>query len=108
MSEEEEEKKEEAEPDEPKEPEPEKKKEQEALPVAQEVKEPTAVESPLFEKAKKHLVVACAAIALGLAVAGSLDRTTGGVILLIGWLTAVASLHRLGRAGSERRPAAKP
>jgi len=57
-----------------------------------------------YEKAKKHLVLSCAAIAGGLAVAGTLDRSTGGVLLLIGWLLAVASLHRLGRAGSEKRP----
>ena len=51
-----------------------------------------------FEKAKKLLVLACAAIAGGLAIAGSIDRSTGGVVLLVGWLLGVASLHRLGRA----------
>lgn len=88
----------------------EEKGEEASEPSAKAVREPPPVVAGvgdlLFERAKKHLVLACAAIALGLAVAGSLDRTTGGVILLIGWLTAVASLHRLGRAGSERR--AKP
>jgi hypothetical protein len=55
-----------------------------------------------FERAKRHLLLACAAIAGGLAVAGSLDRTTGGVLVLIGWLAGIASLHRLGRTGSDR------
>lgn len=55
-----------------------------------------------FEKAKKLLVLACAAIAGGLAIAGSIDRSTGGVVLLVGWLLGVASLHRLGRTGSDR------
>jgi len=55
-----------------------------------------------FERAKKHLVFACASIAGGLAIAGSVDRTTGGVLVLIGWLAGVATLHRLGRTGSDR------
>ena len=52
-----------------------------------------------FERERRHLVLACAGIALGLAVAGTLDRATGGVILLAGWLGAVFALPRLGRAG---------
>lgn len=55
-----------------------------------------------FERAARHLVLACAAIALGLAVAGSTDRTTGGLLVLAGWAGAVVALHRLGRAGSAR------
>jgi hypothetical protein len=34
-------------------------------------------------------------------VAGSVDRATGGVLVLIGWVAGVATLHRLGRAGSK-------
>lgn len=56
-----------------------------------------------FARATRHLVFACAATVVGLGVAGSIDATTGGVVLLIGWLAAVASLHRLGRAGAARR-----
>lgn len=58
-----------------------------------------------FERAKRQLVLAALAIAGGIGVAGSLDRTTGGVILLVGWLIGIASLHRLGRAGSRKRGA---
>ena len=54
-------------------------------------------------KARRLLVVACAVVAVGLAVAGTVDPTAGGVVLLTGWLTGVAALHRLGRAGSTPR-----
>lgn len=53
-----------------------------------------------FSSAKKQLVGACAVIAAGLAVAGTLDRSTGGVLLLAGWGLAIAALHRIGRAGA--------
>lgn len=53
-----------------------------------------------YDRAKLRFVAACAAIAGGLLIAGTLDRTTGGVILVIGWIAGVATLHRLGRAGS--------
>lgn len=55
-----------------------------------------------YEQAKLRFVGACAAIAAGLAIAGTLDRSTGGVIVLLGWIGGVATLHRLGRAGSAR------
>ena len=55
-----------------------------------------------FDRAKRLLLVACAAIGAGLAVAGTIDRTTGGVLVLVGWLSAIVSLHRLGRTGSDR------
>lgn len=63
-----------------------------------------------FERAKRHLLGACAAIGGGLAVAGTVDRTAGGVLVLVGWLAAVVSLHRLGRTGSDRgsEPKASP
>lgn len=57
-----------------------------------------------YAKAKRLFVGAAVGIAAGLAIAGSLDRTTGGVLLLAGWIAGIAALHRLGRAGSERRP----
>jgi hypothetical protein len=54
-----------------------------------------------YDSAKLRFVGACACIAAGLAVAGSVDRSTGGVLVLIGWIAGVATLHRLGRAGSK-------
>lgn len=56
-----------------------------------------------YQTTKRRYVFAAAMIALGLAVAGSLDRSTGGVILLVGWIAGILGLHRLGRAGSVRR-----
>ncbi|MBX3201972.1 MAG: hypothetical protein KF850_05410 [Labilithrix sp.] len=61
-----------------------------------------------FDRAKRHLVLACAAIAGGLAIAGSVDRSTGGVLVLLGWLGGIVALHRLGRTGSDRGAAAGP
>ena len=58
-----------------------------------------------FQRAKGHFLLACAAIGGGLAIAGTLDRTTGGVLVLVGWLASIVSLHRLGRTGSDRGPA---
>lgn len=57
-----------------------------------------------YAKAKRLFVIAAVGIAGGLAISGSVDRTTGGVLLLAGWIAGIAALHRLGRTGSERRP----
>ena len=57
-----------------------------------------------YAKAKRSYVLAAVGIALGLAVAGTLDRTAGGVVLLASWIGGVAALHRLGRTGSSVRP----
>ena len=57
----------------------------------------------LYETTKRRYLGAIALITLGLAVAGSVDRTTGGVIMLAGWIAGIVGLHRLGRAGSRRR-----
>jgi hypothetical protein len=55
-----------------------------------------------FERGKRLLVLACAAIAAGVAIAGTIDRSLGGVALLAGWGMGITALHRLGRAGSVR------
>lgn len=57
----------------------------------------------LYETTKRHYLVAVVLVTLGLAVAGSVDRTTGGVLLLLGWSAGIMGLHRLGRAGSNPR-----
>jgi hypothetical protein len=78
-----------------------------------------------FERAKVPMVLAAVGITLGLAIAGSLDRTPahagdpapsvpfGGAVVLAGWVVGIAALHRLGRAGSmseraRRAPGAPP
>ena len=70
-----------------------------------------------FERAKLPMVLAAVGITLGLAIAGSLDRTParagdpaptvpfGGAVVLAGWVVGIAALHRLGRAGSMDRSA---
>lgn len=59
---------------------------------------------PDFAHAKRLLVTACASIVVGLGVAGSIDRASGGVILLAGWLMGIVAIHRLGRSGSDAGP----
>ena len=56
-----------------------------------------------FERAKLPMILAAVGVAAGLAIAGSVERTAGGAIVLAGWVLGIASLHRLGRAGSMSR-----
>lgn len=56
-----------------------------------------------FERAKRTLLGALAATVAGLAIAGTVHKTLGGVIVVAGWAASIASLHRLGRAGSVKR-----
>ncbi len=61
------------------------------------------MEDAASARAKRHFVTAAVGMAGGLAIAGSFDPTTGGVIVVLSWVAAVWSLHRLGRTGSEPR-----
>jgi hypothetical protein len=56
-----------------------------------------------FERAKLPMILAAVGIAGGLAIAGSVEKTMGGVIVLGAWVLGIAALHRLGRAGSVDR-----
>lgn len=60
-----------------------------------------------FERAKLPMILAAVGVAGGLAIAGSVERTAGGAIVLGAWVLGIASLHRLGRAGSVRGEAAQ-
>jgi hypothetical protein len=51
-------------------------------------------------RARSALVVAAVTSVLGIAVAGTVSKTAGGVLLVIGWLAFVYALHSFGRAGS--------
>ena len=53
-----------------------------------------------FAQGKRLLVGALVTMAVGLAVTGSVGRDAGGVVVVVGWLLALAALHRLGRAGT--------
>lgn len=57
-----------------------------------------------FERGKRLLVLAAVGIAGGLAIAGSVQRSAGGALVIAAWGLGVLALHRLGRAGSSARP----
>ena len=57
-----------------------------------------------FDRAKLPMILAALGVTGGLAIAGSVERTAGGAIVLGAWVVGIVALHRLGRAGS-RRPA---
>ena len=59
-----------------------------------------------FDRAKLPMVIAAVGVAGGLAIAGSVERTAGGAIVLGAWVVGIVALHRLGRAGSKARPEA--
>lgn len=61
-----------------------------------------------FERAKLPMILAAVGVAGGLAIAGSVERTAGGAIVLGAWVVGIVALHRLGRAGSRSRPQAPP
>jgi hypothetical protein len=60
---------------------------------------------PTFDRARLPMVLAAVGLAGGLAMAGSIERTAGGAIILGAWAVGIVALHRLGRAGSQ--PAAR-
>jgi len=60
------------------------------------------MEETAYSSAKRVYLVAGAAMMLGLAIAGSVDPTSGGVIVVLSWVGGVYALHRLGRTGSSR------
>ena len=49
-------------------------------------------------QARRLLFGAAVTSVLGIAVAGTVDRAVGGVIVAIGWLAIVYGLHAFGRA----------
>lgn len=61
------------------------------------------VKSEPFERAKVPMALAAVGVAGGLAIAGSVEKTAGGAIVLAAWVLGIAALHRLGRAGSSSR-----
>ena len=53
-----------------------------------------------FDRAKLPMLLAAVGVVGGLAIAGSVERTAGGAIVLAAWMIGIVALHRLGRAGS--------
>lgn len=54
-------------------------------------------------RARMLLTLSLVTTALGVAVAGTMSRTAGGILVVAGWLGLIASLHAYGRAGSTPR-----
>ena len=52
-------------------------------------------------KARRALLTAAGASALGLVVAGTVSPVAGGVILVAGWAGFLYALHSFGRAGGD-------
>lgn len=61
-----------------------------------------------FDRAKLPMILAAVGVAGGLAIAGSVERSAGGAIVLAAWVVGIVALHRLGRAGSGARPKPRP
>jgi hypothetical protein len=59
-------------------------------------------ESHIEARTRSALALAAASSVLGIALAGTVSRTLGGVLLVLGWLAFVYALHSFGRAGSGR------
>ncbi len=60
------------------------------------------MEETAYAGAKRIYLAAAVGTAVGLAIAGSIDQATGGVIVVASWALGVYALHRLGRTGSTR------
>ncbi len=52
-------------------------------------------------QARWLLQVAAGAVALGLAIAGTLSRDAGGALTAAGWGLGLLGLHRFGRLGRD-------
>lgn len=50
----------------------------------------------------RALLLAGVIVLAGLALAATVDRNFGGVVVLAGWVAFVFSLHRFGRSGVDR------
>lgn len=57
-----------------------------------------------YGRLKRNLLLACVAIGVGLAVAGTVSQRIGGAILLVSAAAAILAVHRLGRAGPDLHP----
>ena len=67
--------------------------------------EPTDRSSP-DARARQMLLMAGGISALGVAIAGTLSRVAGGVVVVVGWLAFLYGLHAFGRTGSPPTPPA--
>jgi hypothetical protein len=54
-------------------------------------------------RARLFLGLGAAAVALGIAAAGTDHRSLGGAVLVTGWLALIYGIHSFGRTGPEER-----
>ncbi|MDB4996845.1 MAG: hypothetical protein JWM74_4277 [Myxococcaceae bacterium] len=54
----------------------------------------------LEQRARRLLVVGSVVTTLGIAIAGTVERTAGGIVVVVGWALVIYGIHAFGRAGS--------
>lgn len=56
-------------------------------------------EAARLARARRLLAAGGVTIAAGLALAGTMSRSGGGIVLVAGWLVMIAGIHLFGRSG---------
>jgi hypothetical protein len=54
----------------------------------------------LEPRARRLLAVGSVVTTLGIAIAGTVERTAGGIVVVVGWAFIIYGIHAFGRAGS--------
>jgi hypothetical protein len=60
----------------------------------------TKAEASLEQRARRLLAAGSVVTAAGIAIAGTVERTAGGVTVVVGWALLVYGIHAFGRAAS--------
>jgi hypothetical protein len=55
-----------------------------------------------LRRARWLLLGGAVAVVAGIAIAGTVSRTWGGVVLVTGWLVLTGGIHAFGRSGEDR------
>jgi hypothetical protein len=66
--------------------------------------EPMEAQAPaprsLEQRARALLAAGSVVTTVGIAIAGTVERTGGGIIVVVGWAFIIYGIHSFGRAGS--------
>jgi hypothetical protein len=60
--------------------------------------DPSATRALRMTRARRLMTLGAFAIALGVALVGTISRDVGGVVLILAWLVMIAGIHMFGRA----------